>query len=275
MGEMTGEMTDMERILGILGGAELVKVYKKLEKVHKHTPWFPTLVGQYSKILKGFESGIFAAADRFLTECRAMHLNDSDGWMHTFHHQQEINEQQKNILRMDVGGQDHTISATRAKELGGLFGLLGDEDVQDVQGWDVEMDEGKYLIDRDPTNYPDVLRPLGESIGPEPEVKPEVRGQRMRERIFLSIDENERPRHQQPPPTAEIIQYLLVTAFQIMKPYTQRLDAHNIKSFNPESTGGFWGPSLGLVADEVSDAASDEDSMAESTRDWTNAAPIR
>ena len=97
----------------------------------------------------------------------------------------------------------------------------------------------------------------------------------MRERIFLSIDENERPRHQQPPPTAEIIQYLLVTAFQIMKPYTQRLDAHNIKSFNPESTGGFWGPSLGLVADEVSDAASDEDSMAESTRDWTNAAPIR
>ena len=275
MGEMTGEMTDMERILGMLGGAELVEVYKKLEKVHKHTPWFPTLVGQYSKILKGFESGIFAAADRFLTECRAMHLNDSDGWMHTFHHQQEINEQQKNILRMDVGGQDHTISATRAKELGGLFGLLGDEDVQDVQGWDVEMDEGKYLIDRDPTNYPDVLRPLGESIGPEPEVKPEVKAQRMRERIFLSIDENERPRHQQPPPTAEIIQYLLVTAFQIMKPYTQRLDAHNIKSFNPESTGGFWGPSLGLVADEVSDAASDEDSMAESTRDWTNAAPIR
>ena len=32
MGEMTGEMTDMERILGILGGAELVEVYKTLEK---------------------------------------------------------------------------------------------------------------------------------------------------------------------------------------------------------------------------------------------------
>ena len=62
----------MGRILRILGGAELVKEYDTLEKMHKHTPWFRTLVGHYSKILDGFWSGMDAAAGRFLTHCSAI-----------------------------------------------------------------------------------------------------------------------------------------------------------------------------------------------------------
>ena len=252
--EMEMEMV-MERILGILGGAELVKEYEKIEKMHKHTPWFRTLVGKYSKILEGFWSVMHAAAGRFLTHCSAMVIKDRDGYREKKRDFKEIEEQQKNILRMDVGGQLHTISKKRANRLGGL---LGDEDV--LQMWQIDNRDKPLFFDRDFTHYPGILRPeipnLGQ-LGTQDRAAKRAKRAQEREINFLSMEE--RPRHQQPPPTAKIIQYLLVTAFQKMRPYTQALDAHNIIRWNPRlphplnAAWDYKGP-YALAADEVSDA---------------------
>ena len=139
---------------------------------------------------------------------------------------------------MDVGGQLHTISKKRANTLGGL---LGNEDV--VQGWQIEMDnrDKPLFLDRDPTHYSDILRPIGESMG-----RGGAQG-RAQERELRYLTMKKRPGYQQPPPTAKIIQYLLVTAFQKMRPYTQALGAHNIIRWNPKLPHP-------LVYDEVSDA---------------------
>ena len=99
--EMEMEMV-MERILGILGGAELVKEYEKIEKMHKHTPWFRTLVGKYSKILEGFWSGMHAAAGRFLTDCSAMVIKDRDGYRERERETMSEIKEKQDILRMDT-----------------------------------------------------------------------------------------------------------------------------------------------------------------------------